>query len=424
MNMAFPKPDMTLAERLFAQLQQMSFDGKGITRDAYGPGEQAAHNLVRQLASELGFEVVTDAAANLYVILPGTNRKAKRVVIGSHLDSVPSGGNYDGAAGVLAGLAIVAGWKAEGLVPPCDIVVMAIRAEESAWFPISYLGSKASLGKLTRDDLAIVRRDNQISIDQHIRSCGGNPDNVVEKAPLFGADSLRAFLEIHIEQGPVLESAEIPVGIVSGICGSLRYRFASAYGQYAHSGACPSYCRQDAVVATAELVTEMHRKWHEMENDGHELTVTFGRMFTDPIDADMSKVSGLVKFSIDFRSRNPATLELVNNHLLMFADHLTERHGVQFEFGEQSRSAPALMDSHWIAAFEHSATVLNIANRLMPSGAGHDCAQFVNCGVPGAMLFIRNQHGSHNPDEAMEFADFNQAVTVLNHAIVTELLNL
>lgn len=418
-----PAPDLALAETLFAQLQEMSFDGRGITRDAYGPGEQRAHDLVRQIATTLQLEVLTDAAVNLYMILPGEDRDAPKIVVGSHLDSVPAGGNYDGAAGVLAGLAILAGWKAAGLVPPADLMVIAIRAEESAWFPISYLGSKTVLGKLTRPDLEILRKDNQVSIAQHISNCGGDPERVVNEPPLFSSEQFRAFLEIHIEQGPVLENAKIPVGIVSGICGSLRYRFARTYGQYAHSGACPSWCRQDAVIATAELVSKVNNYWHEMEKSGHELTVTFGRFFTDAIDADMSKVSGLVDFSIDFRSRSPETLQAIEQYLQQSAKEITQRHNVRFDFGEQSRSTPALMDEGLILELQNSASSLNIQSHLMPSGAGHDCAQFVSCGVPGAMLFVRNQNGSHNPDEAMEFSDFALAVHVLNQTLITMMYN-
>lgn len=414
-----PSPALSLAEMLFEQLREMSFDGKGITRDAYGPGEQQAHSLVRQLAEELGLQVTTDAGMNLYITLPGHDPNAKILAIGSHLDSVPAGGNYDGAAGVLAGLAILAGWKAAGYVPPSSLMLIAIRAEESAWFPISYLGSKVVTGKLTQADLAIPRKDNGISVAQHMINCGGNPQQVIDNPPLFSPSRLRAFLEVHIEQGPLLENEAIPVGIVSAICGSLRYRFARIYGQYAHSGACPSGSRHDAVIAAAELVTEMQRQWQQMEREGHELTVTFGRFFTDAVDADMSKVSGLVDLSIDFRSRSPATLEAINLHLQQTAAAIAQRQGVRFDFGEQSRSTPALMDPQLVAVLEQAAQTQGIATRVMPSGAGHDCAQFVNSGVPGAMLFVRNQNGSHNPDEAMEFADFACAVNVLNTAVFT-----
>ncbi len=416
-TVSLPVPALALAETLFNELHRLSFDGKGITREAYGPGEQRAHALVKEIAINAGFEVVTDGAMNLYIILPGQDRHAPKVFTGSHLDSVPSGGNFDGAAGVLAGLAVLIGWNNAGITPPCDVGLLAIRAEESAWFPLSYLGSKAALGKLTREDLAIKRRDNQVSIADHILQCGGDPDKIVEAPPLFGPEKIRAFFELHIEQGPVLENENITVGIVSGICGSLRYRFASTHGAYAHSGACPANWRQDAVVATAELITEMQRKWYKMMADGHEMTVTFGRVFTDAIEADMSKVSGHVAFCIDFRSRHQPSLLEIDRHLQQTLAVLSDKHGVTFDLGEQTSSPPASLDENLGQYLQQAASELSVSSRVLPSGAGHDCAQFSTCGVPGAMLFIRNQHGSHNPDEAMNIADFNRATEVLNKAL-------
>jgi N-carbamoyl-L-amino-acid hydrolase len=124
-------PDVELAARLFDALRAKTFDGVGITREAYGTGEQVAHALVRSEAEALGLEIANDAAGNLYMTLPGTDRAAKRIVLGSHLDSVVQGGNYDGAAGVLAGMATVAGMRSAGFQPSRDITVLAIRAEEA-----------------------------------------------------------------------------------------------------------------------------------------------------------------------------------------------------------------------------------------------------------------------------------------------------
>jgi N-carbamoyl-L-amino-acid hydrolase len=124
-------PDMALAARLFDALREATRDGEGVTREAYGRGERIAHQLVREAAEELGLECRNDVAGNLYMTLPGTDRAAKRVIMGSHLDSVREGGNFDGAAGVLAGLAAVAGMKRAGFQPARDMTVMAIRAEEA-----------------------------------------------------------------------------------------------------------------------------------------------------------------------------------------------------------------------------------------------------------------------------------------------------
>lgn len=132
-------PDIALAERMFDELRAKSFDGVGITREAYGPGEAMAHAMVARESEALGLEVATDFAGNLYATLPGADRAAPRVLIGSHLDSVPQGGNFDGAAGVLAGMATVAGMRKAGFTPARDITVLAVRAEEAgAWFPTSY----------------------------------------------------------------------------------------------------------------------------------------------------------------------------------------------------------------------------------------------------------------------------------------------
>ena len=142
-------PDLVLADRLFAALHDAGFDGSGITRDAYGAGERAAHAIVRDAAVAERLEVATDAAGNLLMTLPGADRAAPAVVIGSHLDSVRQGGNYDGAAGVLAGLAAVAGMRRAGIVPARDVLVLVARAEESgAWFPTGFPGSRAALGRL------------------------------------------------------------------------------------------------------------------------------------------------------------------------------------------------------------------------------------------------------------------------------------
>ena len=123
---------------------------------------------------------------------------------GSHLDSVPRGGNYDGAAGVVAGLAVLAGWRQAGAIPDCDVTVMGVRAEESAWFPVSYIGSKAAFGLLPAEALQARRFDTQRTLADHIQSCGGQPDRIVQGPAALDASRIAAFFELHIEQGPVL----------------------------------------------------------------------------------------------------------------------------------------------------------------------------------------------------------------------------
>lgn len=399
-------PDLALAARLFDQLRAGSDHGGGITRDTYGQGEQQAHALLAGTARSLGLQVRTDAALNLYMTLPGRDGRLPAAMTGSHLDSVPLGGNYDGAAGVVAGLAMLAGWIGAGLRPERDVTVMAIRAEESAWFPVSYIGSKSAFGLLDPGALAARRFDTGRTLAEHLSDCGGRPDALAGGEPQISAVAIDCFVELHIEQGPVLIEDGKPLGVVSGICGSLRYRQARITGRYAHSGATPRRHRQDAVVAMAAFIHHMQYEWAAMEAQGHELTITFGQANTDPRRADFSKVSGLVDFCIDIRSRSQATLAEMDRRLHATANAQAGPHGVTFILGEQSGSQPAAMAADLQACLRDALAEAGIQPFTMPSGAGHDAATFANAGVPSAMLFVRNANGSHNPEEAMDMADF------------------
>lgn len=410
-------PDLPLAARLFARLRQdndaLHGPDTGITRDTYGAGEERAHALMAQTARTLGLEVRTDAACNLYLTLPGRDRAAPVVMTGSHLDSVPRGGNYDGAAGVVAGLAVLAGWVAAGVRPECDVTVMAVRAEESAWFPVSYIGSKSAFGLLPPEALEILRLDTRRSLREHLQACGGRVADIAAGQAHLSAATIACFLELHIEQGPVLVEAAEPLGVVTGICGSLRYRHARVLGEYAHSGATPRSHRHDAVVALAEVITRLQQDWADMEATGAELTLTIGQVSTDAAQADISKVAGLASFSVDIRSRSTTSLQRMEAHLLAAVRQAEARHGVRFELGERTGSQPAQMDAGLQDALAAAIETMQLPHRRLPSGAGHDAALFANQGIATAMLFVRNAHGSHNPDEAMDLQDFAAGTQVL-----------
>lgn len=411
------EPDLDLARDLFSELHGLSHDGVGITRDAYGDGEQRAHDLLATAARALDLEIETDAALNLYVTLPGRDRGAAASMTGSHIDSVPRGGNFDGAVGVLAGLSVLSGWRKANFVPSVDTTLMVIRAEESSWFPISYIGSKAAFGKLPKEALDQPRTDTGRSLAEHISAIGGKPDQVANGVAKLDPARISRFVEVHIEQGPVLIEAGEAVGLVTGIRGSFRFRRGRACGAYAHSGATPRTHRKDAVLAVAHLVTAMNKAWIEHEADGRDLTVTFGRFETDPAQADFSKVAGTVDFSVDVRSSEPETLRIMEEHLLDFAREISVQSGVSIELGARTSSEPATMDPVLRAAIKDQAQELGTTIREMSCGAGHDAAFFASQGVPSAMIFVRNANGSHNPREALEFDDFADATRLLERAL-------
>ena len=163
------------AAALFDRLRADGDDAPGVSRDPYGAGEQRAHVTVAEAARALGLEIQTDAAANLYATWAGRDRAAPAILIGSHLDSVPHGGNFDGAAGVVAGIVAVAALQRLGVVPSCDVTVMGIRAEESIWFQVSYIGSRGALGTLPDGALDARRTDTGRTLAAHIADCGGDP---------------------------------------------------------------------------------------------------------------------------------------------------------------------------------------------------------------------------------------------------------
>jgi N-carbamoyl-L-amino-acid hydrolase len=273
--------DLDLAGALFGQLDRATRRGRGIVRDSYGDGEQAAHDIMRAAAERIGLEVAVDAIGNLTMTLPGKDRNAPRILIGSHLDSVPQGGNFDGAAGVVAGVCALSALRQCGFVPDCDIGVMGIRAEESSWFDVSYLGSEGAFGLLDPACLSVRRSDNGRTLQETLVARGFDPTAIAQRRRLLQPEQIRAYLELHIEQGPRLVAEGLPAAVVTGIRGCKRFRNARCVGEYGHSGALPRSLRHDAVAATVAFLHHMEGVWDRFEAQGADLLITNGELFTN-----------------------------------------------------------------------------------------------------------------------------------------------
>jgi beta-ureidopropionase / N-carbamoyl-L-amino-acid hydrolase len=403
------QPDLNLAAALFDSLSRTTRRGLGIVRDSYGAGEQAAHDIMRAAAETIGLDVSIDAIGNLMMTLPGRDRLAKRIIIGSHLDSVPQGGNYDGAAGVVAGLCAMSALKQAGIEAPSDITVMGIRAEESAWFDIAYLGSSGAFGLLDPACLSIPRSDNGRSLEATLIERGFDPQAIRERRPLLDPSRIRAYLELHIEQGPTLVAEQLPAAVVTGIRGCRRFRNARCVGQYAHSGAVNRPHRHDAVAATVALLHHLETIWLQQEQAGADLVITSGELYTDSAMHGPSKIAGETHFVIDVRSIADATMNAVAAEARQAAARIGAAYRVTFDLGATSDSPPAVMDSRLRASLRGQLE----RPFEMASGAGHDAAVFAKMGIPTGMIFVRNEHGSHNPDEAMTLGDFGIATRAL-----------
>jgi beta-ureidopropionase / N-carbamoyl-L-amino-acid hydrolase len=405
------------AAALFEALRAATGDGVGITRASYGAGESAALDIIEAEARELDLRTERDAAANLVVTLEGSEPDLPFLACGSHLDSVPQGGNFDGAAGVVAGLIVLAGFRQEGLRPRRTLKLYALRGEESARFGRACVGSNALFGRLSAGDLAMKATDSDLTLAECMREVGADIDRIKAGQPLVDPKKFAAWLELHIEQGPVLVARQLPVGIVTGIRGNIRHREMECVGAPGHSGAVPRWLRHDAVFATAELITHLDRHWRTLLERGRDLVITSGIVGTDPREHAIARIPGRLRFSFEMRSQSKETLEAFYDLFLSECRLIGEERGVEFRLDRRVESAPAVMDAEWVKRLRAVAKGLGLPDEEVPSGAGHDAAIFANAGIPSAMIFVRNEHGSHNPDEAMAMDDFAAGVAIMRNAL-------
>lgn len=395
--------------------RQTAHPPPGITRAAFGAGEQLAMEAVTAFAAARGLDVERDGFGNHHVLLPGTKPNAPAVAAGSHLDSVPNGGNFDGLAGSAAALAILAAVQAAGVQTRHPLRAVLMRGEESPWFGTAYLGSRLMLGRSTWAEIGgLVRRDSGRTLAAHLADLGYVPD----RPPVVKAADLACFFELHIEQGPLLLEGDAPVAVATACRGNIRFPIAKCRGTYGHSAALPRAFRQDAVLAVAELALALDAFWAERTAAGDDnLVVTMGEFCTDREQHAMTKVAGEVAFTLNLGATNPATLDAVRRVLTDAVTRIERERGVRFDLGTEVGTAPVPMDARLMALLAESAASAGIAAPRMPT-VGHDAAMFALSGVPAAVLLVRNARGSHNPNETMAQDDFATGTAVLAGAML------
>ena len=406
------------ANYLFERVKKISFSNPGVTRETYGKGENLTHKfLIKELNKNTNC-IEVDYGGNFLALYKGRSKKI--IVIGSHLDSQKHGGNFDGLAGVIMGMVLIKTLKDNNIIPHYTIGVMGIRGEESCWFPYSYIGSKIAIGEFDKKLLhSLKRSDTEKSLYYHINKSGFNAKKIEEGKIKFNLKNIKYFIEPHIEQGPVLERKKIPLGIVTGIRGSFRFRDAKCQGEYLHSGATPMDYRRDSVVAISKLVNEMNIYWEEQLKKGKDLTITFGQFYTDNEEHSFAKSAGLVNFCIDVRSNSKKVLETTKRQLFKKIIKIEKNTKTKIILGKETNSSPALMSKQLIKMFDCYSKSIGTKAEIMASGAGHDSSVFANFGIPSLMLFIRNKNGSHNPNEYMGINYFMDVFKVL-HGVITK----
>lgn len=404
---------------LFDELRAGSVDGDGVTRDTFGPGEQFGYRVVEGRAEAMGLAIERDHGANMYMTLAGRDHDRPRIIMGSHIDSVPRGGNFDGAAGVVGGLVAQRALQSLGLTPACDVTTMAIRAEESVWFQVSYIGSRTAFGVLPDGALEAPRVDTGRPLAEHMADCGADIDAVRAGKAWLRAEDIRAFVEIHIEQAPQLVEAGLPLAIGTGVPGNFRYPYIRIQGEYAHVG-LPRRFRKDAALAASDFALGLDQLWQENDAADRPMAFTIGRFHTNTDVHALTIVPGEMTLSLDVRAYDAPHLAELEQALFALVKRIEAARGVTFDLGQRAAADVAPSDPGVFAGLTAAAERLAIPSQPLASPASHDTATFTVAGVPSAMLFVRNENGSHNPFEAMEIEDFLAAAAVMTGWLVGE----
>ena len=406
-----------LSGQIFTDIAALTKDTLGVSRESYGASETVAIEYLIGEAKKLGMSVSKDAAANV-IFQIGEDSKSCYILTGSHMDSVPQGGNYDGLAGVVAGFSVLADFIRNGINPAVPLKVIALRGEESAWYGRNYIGAKALFGQLKSEDLKAQHRETKGELSEAMERAGADVNRIKAGEKLIKSEEVAAFIELHIEQGPILVDRNWPAAIVTGIRGNARHLDIKCIGSAGHSGAVPRWLRKDAVFAGADLISRMDDHWNTILQHGGDVVLTSGIFHTDMQHHAMSRIPGELTFSFEARSQDQATLDALEALLKSECATIERERKVNFEFDEVIHSAPAVLDTEIINQLISSAVAEGLPGETIPSGAGHDASIFANAGVPTGMIFIRNEHGSHNPDEAMDIKDFMAGVSILKRFIL------
>lgn len=410
--------DPHLAERLTQnalshceELAYVSEMERGILRQYLTPHQKAGHELAAKWMRDCGMETWEDAVGNQWGRLASKNPNAKRLIFGSHLDTVPNAGKYDGILGVMIAIELARAVHEQGIELPFHLDVVGFCDEEGTRFGATLIGSHALAGNFEKNWLH-VRDKNGITMQQAMLDYGLHPDRVDEAA--IAKEELVEYWEVHIEQGPVLESLEEPIGVVTGIAGAKRATVTIS-GQAGHAGTTPMSLRSDALAAASEFVLAVEQLAQAGE---HGEVATVGKLEVSPSATNV--IPGNVELSLDIRALEDSKRDALIEKILDRGRQMTEQRNVRINL-EWTHEAPAVKCSETIQAlFKEAGEFNGYKSPRLPSGAGHDAMAIAPlCDV--GMLFILSPNGlSHHPEEAVFANDLKPAIETLYSALLAK----
>ncbi|MEK9200036.1 Zn-dependent hydrolase [Lysinibacillus halotolerans] len=382
----------TIQERIEEHIHTISeftaTPGNGTTRLTYSQEDLKTRNYIKEKMKELGLEVREDGLGNIFGKLEGTLKDGPSVLIGSHFDSVPNGGAYDGPAGVVTALEVASLFVENQLKPKYPLEVVALIEEEGARFAGGLMGSRGMVGALSEEEFYRLKDKEGISTVDAMKAIGLDPTRPKTRYP----KTMKAFLELHIEQGPFLEERDIPVGIVDAIVGLAQLEV-TVEGKAGHAGTTPMDRRADALVKAAELIAQLPKLAVE---EGEGTVITTGRLNVFPNGANV--IPDRVVFSIDIRSGKE---EHVQNVIKKVKDLLdcNRKNGIEISVEQSLYIEPKLLDEGIKEMIKETCNALNLEYLSMNSGAGHDAMVLSDVTNVG-LIFIPSKDGlSHCPEE-------------------------
>lgn len=398
--------DLALGRRLMdrlAELALFSDDADGLTRLYLSPSHKRAADALAGWMRDAGLDVRLDAVGSLIGRYEGAIAAAPALLVGSHIDTVRQAGKYDGALGVLAALAAVEALSRSGERLPFAVEVVAFGDEEGGRFPSTLRGSRALAGTL--DATSLDERDSDgISVREALVSFGADPAKLPGSA--MKRDGVLGYVEIHIEQGPVLERASRPLGVVTAINGARRLGVV-VQGTAGHAGTSPMAMRRDSLAAAAEMVLAVERIAYQTNG----VVATVGVIDARPGAANV--IPGETRFTIDARAPSDKARDAVVERIENAIDGIAARRGLAVHITQAHRAPATACDVKLIARLDTAAREAGFEPAHLPSGAGHD-AMAMAALCPVAMLFVRCAGGiSHHPAEAISIEDADAAMRVL-----------
>ena len=400
-----------MLEKLFAELADYGKNPEGgITRLSYSAEFREAQTLLATFMKNIGMTVTVDAIGNLIGTYPGRNKSLPAVCCGSHLDSVPNGGAFDGALGIVAALECLISWHQENWQPLRPVKVIAFAEEEGSRFGSVCLGSRVMAGELAESNPADFKSSDGHSLSEFLTAfgLGANP---FDSRPSIQKNA--SFIELHIEQGATLEESGCSVGVVSAIAGIKRLNVVIK-GKANHAGSTAMHRRQDALVAASSLVAFVYSKALASKDS---YVATIGKLDVFPNVENV--IPGEVRMTIEMRSADTSIMEDAKEKIMRQYLQISTEYKVTIETTSEYNVAPMPMDKELIKTITEASDSLGIEHQMLPSWAGHD-AMIIGRYMPTAMIFVPSISGiSHSPLELSEWPAIEKAVKVLNKTLQT-----